>query len=140
VRRPGDVPTVLEGHTESVLAVTFSPDGAWLASGGQDGSARLWDLRRPGSEPVVLEGHAGAVTGVVFNTADQTLVSSHQDGGIRAWARTELLAELVCRKVWRNLSMDEWQQYVGGDVPYERTCPNLPAGAGAPANAPATIG
>jgi hypothetical protein len=34
---------------------------------------------------------------------------------------------MVCTKVDRNLTMGEWQQFVGADILYERTCPNLPA-------------
>ena len=38
----------------------------------------------------------------------------------------------LCRIVNRNLSPIEWQQYIGTDVPYRRTCPELPPGEGAP--------
>jgi hypothetical protein len=44
--------------------------------------------------------------------------------------------ESACKLVKRNLSMAEWTQYAG-DQPYERTCPDLPPGEGAPPDAPA---
>jgi WD40 repeat protein len=34
----------LEGHTNSVTAVAFSPDGTRLLTGSEDNTARLWDI------------------------------------------------------------------------------------------------
>src|SRR5690348_1112526 len=36
--------TLRVGHTQSVQALAFSPDGKWLASGGYDKSIIVWNL------------------------------------------------------------------------------------------------
>jgi hypothetical protein len=52
--------------------------------------------------------------------------------GIVVWPLWKAAADYLCTRVWRNLSMDEWNFYIGEGIPYERTCPNLPPGPGAP--------
>src|SRR5436305_1377462 len=48
--------TTLMGHTDVVQCVVFSPDGQLLASGGRDGTVRLWDVAT-GRKRTVLLGH-----------------------------------------------------------------------------------
>jgi hypothetical protein len=57
----------LTGHDDRVMSVAFSPDGTLLASGGDDGTVRLWDTRTgdPIGEP--LTGHIGRVESVAFS-------------------------------------------------------------------------
>jgi RNA polymerase sigma factor (sigma-70 family) len=42
---PGPGPFAVPARHEPVRAVTFSPDGRTLATGGSDGSVRLWEVR-----------------------------------------------------------------------------------------------
>ena len=48
---------ILKGHTDRVRLVCFSKDGKKIASGAQDGTVKIWDLKKgvPCSEPKVLE-------------------------------------------------------------------------------------
>jgi hypothetical protein len=130
---------LLLGHEKMVWSVAFSPDGQSLASGSLDNTIRLWDLRHPTAAPTVLRGHENGVWSVAFSPDGQSLASGSGDQTIRIWiARTESLAEKICQQVWRNLTLGEWRQFVGADLPYERTCPNLLAGEGVSAEVPKT--
>ena len=48
------------GHRSQVLSVSWSPDGTRLATGSEDGTAKVWDAAG-GRELLTLKGHTGAV-------------------------------------------------------------------------------
>jgi predicted Ser/Thr protein kinase len=91
---------LLEGHTDKVLAVAFSPKGDLLASGGADGTIRLWNART-GKGTLTLGPHAGKVEALAFSP-DGRLIASVSEvadgapGEVKLWeaAGGRLRAEL----------------------------------------------
>ena len=64
--------------------MAVAPDGSWLASGGEDGTVRIWDAAT-GRERAVLTGHTSAVAAVAVAPDGSWLASGGEDGTVRIW-------------------------------------------------------
>jgi WD40 repeat protein len=65
----------LKGHTEGVLTAAFSSDGDWLATGGFDGTARVWRVET-GQHWATLYPHDKTVWHVEFSPESSRLLVS----------------------------------------------------------------
>lgn len=75
----------LDGHTGWVNCVAYSPDGQYLATGSDDGTAIVWDAAT-GQSLVTLRGHTDAVDPVAFARYGKYLVTGSLDGTARLWS------------------------------------------------------
>lgn len=76
----------LEGHQDSVNAISFTADGKLLASGSDDddGTIMLWNIE-DGTLQHTLDGHNSGITALMFSLDGTQLVSSSYDGTVRLW-------------------------------------------------------
>jgi WD40 repeat protein len=77
------VRTFQGAHNGSVECLALSPDGSRAASGGLDGTIRLWNPAE-GTGTGQLEGHAGGVTRLAY-TPDGRLLSAGRNGDVWLW-------------------------------------------------------
>ncbi|KAJ8303196.1 hypothetical protein KUTeg_019592 [Tegillarca granosa] len=75
---------LFQGHTNCVNCVRFSPDGKWIASAGEDGLVKIWDLTA-GKLMTDLNGHTGPVNIVEFHPNELLLASGSSDRTVKFW-------------------------------------------------------
>ena len=73
IRKPIERFALLTGHTNLVASISFSPDGGTLASGGYDGTIRLWDAETGALKQTIRR--AQGVEGVVFSPDGSTFAT-----------------------------------------------------------------
>jgi len=74
----------LQGHSLEVRALAFAPDGRLLASGGREGTARVWEVTE-GETIFHLTGHGREVRWVAFARDGALLATAGNDGTARVW-------------------------------------------------------
>lgn len=75
---------VLQGHSERVRTVVFSPNGSLVATAAFDNTAAVWDAVT-GQKLASLAGHDDFVNDVVFSPDGAILATAGLDGLIKLW-------------------------------------------------------
>jgi WD40 repeat protein/serine/threonine protein kinase len=85
----------LHGPATTLRAVTYSPDGRWIAGAGADRRVYLWDAATGTLNETVFE-HPDILTTIAFNSDGTQLVTGGEDGIVRLWSvpENELLASV----------------------------------------------
>ncbi|RPI88919.1 MAG: WD40 repeat domain-containing protein, partial [Planctomycetaceae bacterium] len=77
-------PRRMTGHSDSIYAVAFSPDGARLVTASYDKLLILWNLAT--GEPVAtLKHHTGPVFSAQFSPDGKSIVSGGADQTVKLW-------------------------------------------------------
>ncbi|NMM48461.1 nSTAND1 domain-containing NTPase [Marinigracilibium pacificum] len=119
----GTIIAELSGHQARVNNITFSHDDKRLATGSFDKTVRLWNMDNLFDPPIVLRDHEDWVWSIQFTPDNNFLLAGCRDHLIRLWpTQTKLMAKKLCEKLKRDMSPQEWESYVGEDIPYETTC------------------
>jgi len=73
----------LKGHDYWAYSVSFSPDGKFIVSGG-DNDVKIWDAGT-GSNVMTLRGHEAPVYTVSFSPDGKSIVSGSYDSIVKVW-------------------------------------------------------
>jgi len=73
------------GEAGAVTAVAASPDGAWIASGSDDATVKIWRASDGGLERTLAAGGLLQVTALAFGPGGTNIAAGYYDGSIRLW-------------------------------------------------------
>ncbi|KAH7933505.1 hypothetical protein HPB49_013254 [Dermacentor silvarum] len=73
-----------QGHANNMACLAYSPDGANLVTGGDDGKVKLWNTGN-GFCFVTFTDHAAGVAAVAFTQNGKAILSASLDGTVRAY-------------------------------------------------------
>jgi ribosome assembly protein 4 len=91
----------LKGHTNWVLAVSYSPNGAMIATGSMDNTVRLWDAKKGTPLGNPLKGHSKWINSLAWEpyhvqeTGRPRLASASKDSTVRVWDVVNKRIEIV---------------------------------------------
>jgi WD40 repeat protein/DNA-binding SARP family transcriptional activator len=121
----GAILVTLSGHTRTIRQAGWSPDEKRVLTASNDGTARVWDAET-GAELFTLSSHGAEVLHAVWKPDGSRILTVSTDGIVRQWyIQTEDLLEDACQRAPRNMTWEEWQQFMGEEE-YHPTCPELP--------------
>ncbi len=76
--------SICKGHNHWVRSIAFCPDGQRFASGSDDQTIKIWDIKT-GKFFRTLEGHTSCVRSVTFSHDGKLLASGSEDGTVKIW-------------------------------------------------------
>jgi len=74
----------LQGEGGEVSGVAYSPDGATIATGSEDGALRLWNAST-GALLRKIEAHTSRIWGVVYSSYGENLATASADKTVKIW-------------------------------------------------------
>lgn len=128
-------PRILSGHEAHIEQIVFNNAGTSLATTSRDHTVRIWNWNKPADQPIVLKDKEQDewVWSATFSPDDEQLMIGVNNRAektketIHVWpTKIGTMASSLCGYVGRNLTKDEWDNFVGPDLPYEKTCDNFP--------------
>jgi WD40 repeat protein len=72
------------GHSNTIHALAFAPDGHTLATASEDGSSKLWDVTAE-RELRTLRSGSSAVNAVTYSADGATIATGGADGDVILW-------------------------------------------------------
>ena len=111
--------TRLQGHRSRISKMKINITD--LYSSSYDGLLNLWVTTNEKIEPMTLFSTGSWIYTFTFDNSKNSVWTGDQRGNItEATISVPLMKERLQKKIKRNFTSDEWNYYIGQNVPYEQ--------------------
>jgi WD40 repeat protein len=108
----------LIGHRSRISKLNVN--GNLLYSSSYDGSVKLWAPTNEKAEPMTLIETSNWIMDFDFDTTKNTFWMGDAKGNLAAVnISVPQMVDVIKKKIKRNLTTEEWNYYIGQNVPYE---------------------
>ncbi len=119
-------------HESGIDLIIFSSNYSLMASSSYDKTIKFYDYHEFFELGNTIGGVKqfgnlnNRVRSLLF-TDENKIAAGLSDNSIRIWeTSSEKLASLICSLVKRDMTIAEWNEMVGEELPYEKTCSGMP--------------
>ncbi len=86
----------LKAHTNSVFALSYSPDGTHLYSGGRDVKLKSWDIQNAFENKLDIPAHTLHINAIAFSPNAELYATVSMDKTLKIWdAQTDTLLKVA---------------------------------------------
>lgn len=86
----------LKAHTNSVFALSYSPDGTHLYSGGRDVQLKSWDIQNAFENKLNIAAHTLHINAIAFSPNAQLYATVSMDKTLKIWeTQTDTLLKVI---------------------------------------------
>ena len=107
------------GHLSRISQLYLK--GPRLYSSSYDGSVKLWTAHKEKQEPITLVETGNWIMSFKFDSTMNTIWIGDFKGNLTAVNLSiPQMVQAIRKRIKRNFTQDEWNSYIGVDVPYEK--------------------
>jgi WD40 repeat protein len=104
---------------EIMTDITFNAAENQVISASKKGVIRMWNLQDPDEFPMIINEPGSWVNAIALMDKNH-IFAGCKDQVFRLYPiKSEILAETLKSKLSRDITAEEWDRYIGDDLPYE---------------------
>lgn len=112
--------TSLVGHRSKVSQLSSHPQNPnLLLSTSYDGTVKIWDWHKEKIEPINVINSYSWVTCMMMVEGEYMWTGDQKGNLTQTIISVPLMATKIKNSLTRNFTRDEWNEYIGANIPYE---------------------